>query len=555
MGINEAYTVVRGNILMMNPLPSMAQAFSLLIQEEKQREFRPSSRVPMELASLSVTTSNSNGKGPQEGTTRHHSPTTTILEVTVPQEITKTMEDPIITQAATGHIREKCYKLNGYPQGHNNQANRNNGFHARHNNNHEYKGKRVVANVHGSPDDMMPAQGEDCPQGNHNQNATLTKDQYAHNMNLLQHFRVEGEDSTNSNTCAGSVNFTGIVVCSSSVDFGKSSCECFKSSADLWIIDSGASNHITFNRSSLTNIQTMPYPMLVSLPNGYKVRVTKFGDAVITSEIVLHKAPSVKRPQVLGNSREGLYFLCSRCLKNNIKSSTCCYTFVCSSTSDNDQNVLRNNNSSTTSTKHTIDLAITVSSTDFSDCIESTPDNTLLNQNTDMIPTNSNMSHHPHSPFHNQPTPTLPSPPAVMQMRSQRGNKLPSHLKDYIFSIPTLKTLAPTQSISNALSLNALFTKHHHISLNVIASTSQAVVENICHDSEPLSYEEATLSSAWQKAMIQEFDALYANNTWDFVRLLAGKQAIGCRWMYKVKHKSDGSIERFKARLVVKGYT
>uniref|UniRef100_M1BMN2 Retrotransposon Copia-like N-terminal domain-containing protein n=1 Tax=Solanum tuberosum TaxID=4113 RepID=M1BMN2_SOLTU len=109
----------------------------------------------------------------------------------------------------TGHIREKCYKLNGYPQGHNNQANRNNGFHARHNNNHEYKGKRVVANVHGSPDDMMPAQGEDCPQGNHNQNATLTKDQYAHNMNLLQHFRVEGEDSTNSNTCAGSVNFTG----------------------------------------------------------------------------------------------------------------------------------------------------------------------------------------------------------------------------------------------------------------------------------------------------------------------------------------------------------
>ncbi|XP_015168590.1 uncharacterized protein [Solanum tuberosum] len=35
MGMNEVYTVVRGIILMMNPLPSMAQAFSLLIQEEK----------------------------------------------------------------------------------------------------------------------------------------------------------------------------------------------------------------------------------------------------------------------------------------------------------------------------------------------------------------------------------------------------------------------------------------------------------------------------------------------------------------------------------------
>ncbi|KAA0066313.1 putative Cysteine-rich RLK (RECEPTOR-like protein kinase) 8 [Cucumis melo var. makuwa] len=45
------------------------------------------------------------------------------------------------------------------------------------------------------------------------------------------------------------------------------------------------------------------------------------------------------------------------------------------------------------------------------------------------------------------------------------------------------------------------------------------------------------------------------NQTWSIVPLPKGKNSIGCRWVYMIKHKADGSIERYKACLVAKGYT
>lgn len=55
--------------------------------------------------------------------------------------------------------------------------------------------------------------------------------------------------------------------------------------------------------------------------------------------------------------------------------------------------------------------------------------------------------------------------------------------------------------------------------------------------------------------MGSEIQALEANKTWSLIPLPLRKYPIGCRWVYKIKHKSDGSIERYKACLVAKGYT
>ncbi|XP_060202763.1 uncharacterized protein LOC132631181 [Lycium barbarum] len=54
VGLNEVYKVVRGSILMMNPLPTIAQDFSILSQEEKQKEVKPNNQLFIESASMNV---------------------------------------------------------------------------------------------------------------------------------------------------------------------------------------------------------------------------------------------------------------------------------------------------------------------------------------------------------------------------------------------------------------------------------------------------------------------------------------------------------------------
>ncbi|KAJ1698573.1 hypothetical protein LUZ63_007085 [Rhynchospora breviuscula] len=72
---------------------------------------------------------------------------------------------------------------------------------------------------------------------------------------------------------------------------------------------------------------------------------------------------------------------------------------------------------------------------------------------------------------------------------------------------------------------------------------------------EPTCYTQASKHSHWRQAMSEELTALATNNTWDLVPLPPNANAVGCKWLYKIKKKSDGSIERYKARLVAKGYT
>ena len=55
--------------------------------------------------------------------------------------------------------------------------------------------------------------------------------------------------------------------------------------------------------------------------------------------------------------------------------------------------------------------------------------------------------------------------------------------------------------------------------------------------------------------MVEEITAHLSNGTWEVVDLSPGRVTIGSKWIYKIKHKVDGTIERFKARLVAQGFS
>ena len=72
---------------------------------------------------------------------------------------------------------------------------------------------------------------------------------------------------------------------------------------------------------------------------------------------------------------------------------------------------------------------------------------------------------------------------------------------------------------------------------------------------EPRTYQQAMQHSYWQHAMSNEFCALLNNKTWSLVPRPPHVNLVGCKWIFRIKQRSDGFIERHKARLVAQGYS
>ena len=54
--------------------------------------------------------------------------------------------------------------------------------------------------------------------------------------------------------------------------------------------------------------------------------------------------------------------------------------------------------------------------------------------------------------------------------------------------------------------------------------------------------------------MEEEYSSIMTNDVWEVVPRPQERSVVGSRWIYKVKYVADGSIKKFKARFVAKGY-
>ncbi|GKB53020.1 putative mitochondrial protein, partial [Tanacetum coccineum] len=171
----------------------------------------------------------------------------------------------------------------------------------------------------------------------------------------------------------------------------------------------------------------------------------------------------------------------------------------------------------------------------------------LVSSSDNAINTNSDAT-----PEYNMPEVSISTKEVVEPVhtrRSTRNSNKPSWLKDFV--------LAKGQpSSANNVSTNTqtkhpkypLFTEDDFID---IYDQHIAFLANVFAETEPSSYNHASRYPEWLQVMQTELKTLEKNHTWELTSLPPGHKAISSKWVFKTKYKADGTIDRYKERVLI----
>ena len=146
------------------------------------------------------------------------------------------------------------------------------------------------------------------------------------------------------------------------------------------------------------------------------------------------------------------------------------------------------------------------------------------------------------------PTSLSKSPPSITDVPSHASNELPAP----IIGVPT--DTASIMDLADPSNSHA-FRRSHRVTTLPSHLCDFHCFSALASLQEPQNFPEASSNPLWQQSMKEELDALHKTGTVDLADLPFGKSAIGCKWVYKIKTRSDGIVDRYKARLVARGFT
>ncbi|GJZ61626.1 ribonuclease H-like domain-containing protein [Tanacetum coccineum] len=114
----------------------------------------------------------------------------------------------------------------------------------------------------------------------------------------------------------------------------------------------------------------------------------------------------------------------------------------------------------------------------------------------------------------------------------------------------------PTDSTTPLISIN-LPTNTHHMVTRAKAGISKPIAKINCHVTTtsplPRSHSHALRDPNWKKVMVDEYNALISNGVWALVPRPANVNVVHSMWLFRHKFNADGSLSRYKARLVANG--
>nr|XP_009798318.1 PREDICTED: uncharacterized protein LOC104244565 [Nicotiana sylvestris]XP_016460825.1 PREDICTED: uncharacterized protein LOC107784245 [Nicotiana tabacum] len=379
-------------------------------------------------------------------------------------------------------------------------------------------------------------------------NCTFTKEQYDHIVQLL--------NKDNLSVAIPSANVASTTATPSANAVGIPCALLASNNLQEWIIDIGATNHMVADIELLNKVSLMQTNQLkkVHLPNGETTQVTHIGTSTLTDQDIITNELFSGRVKAIGKEDSGLYILSRQKLpRNNAISLNTKETEISKETNSNDIELWHRRLGYVSAT--IFKKLFSTNAQDISAKIDLCTTCPCAKQTRKPFPISSIKIATSFELVHMDVWDPYKIP--TMDVRTDNGTEFVNSVCENFFkNIGAIhQKTSPCTPQQNGVAER----KHRHILELTRAIRFQANIpikfwaaSNI---SEPTLYSEAVKDPKWIDAMKAEIEALQNNHTWDIVTLPTGKIPIGCKWIYKIKYKASGEIERFKARLVAKCFS